>query len=261
MHARRGRRPRPSPASPAGSRATWLASTTSTRPAWTTWPRRLRQDPRSRVIVVGHADNGERFPEVHRPQRAEAVKDYLVKERGIEESRITTRSAAATKPARHRHRRRRPRPQPPRRGDLRAGGRDRARDGLTTSINWDAVRARPQGRAPFISRNRLHRAGLGMPSLNSYTWVPGRVHEATRVRAFAGTPRAALLLLSSSCRPRSAQSWVPVGPPGGDVRSLAADPRDPRRIYLGTVRRDALPVRRQRPALAADELRASPSAA
>ncbi|HUG53735.1 MAG TPA: hypothetical protein VMR21_09040 [Vicinamibacteria bacterium] len=31
-----------------------------------------------------------------------------------------------------------------------------------------------------------------------------------------------------------AQSWIPVGPPGGDVRALAADPRDPRRIYLGT---------------------------
>ena len=31
-----------------------------------------------------------------------------------------------------------------------------------------------------------------------------------------------------------AQTWVPVGPPGGDVRSLAADPRDRRRIYLGT---------------------------
>jgi photosystem II stability/assembly factor-like uncharacterized protein len=32
----------------------------------------------------------------------------------------------------------------------------------------------------------------------------------------------------------TAQSWVPVGPPGGDVRALAADPRDPRRVYLGT---------------------------
>jgi photosystem II stability/assembly factor-like uncharacterized protein len=31
-----------------------------------------------------------------------------------------------------------------------------------------------------------------------------------------------------------AQSWVPVGPPGGDVRSLAADPREARRVYLGT---------------------------
>ena len=30
------------------------------------------------------------------------------------------------------------------------------------------------------------------------------------------------------------QTWVPVGPGGGDVRSLGYDPRDPRRIYLGT---------------------------
>lgn len=34
--------------------------------------------------------------------------------------------------------------------------------------------------------------------------------------------------------PASAERWVPVGPPGGAVRSLAADPRDPRRIFLGT---------------------------
>ena len=32
-----------------------------------------------------------------------------------------------------------------------------------------------------------------------------------------------------------AQSWVPVGAPGGNVRVLAQDPRDPDRIYLGTV--------------------------
>jgi photosystem II stability/assembly factor-like uncharacterized protein len=31
-----------------------------------------------------------------------------------------------------------------------------------------------------------------------------------------------------------AQTWVPVGPPGGDVRSLAADPSDPQRLFLGT---------------------------
>lgn len=31
-----------------------------------------------------------------------------------------------------------------------------------------------------------------------------------------------------------AQSWSPVGPPGGDVRSLAVDPRNPQRLYLGT---------------------------
>ncbi len=31
-----------------------------------------------------------------------------------------------------------------------------------------------------------------------------------------------------------AQSWAPVGPPGGDVRSLVADPHDSRIVYLGT---------------------------
>ena len=32
----------------------------------------------------------------------------------------------------------------------------------------------------------------------------------------------------------AAESWSPAGPTGGDVRSLAADPRDPRVVYLGT---------------------------
>jgi outer membrane protein OmpA-like peptidoglycan-associated protein len=59
---------------------------------------RLRTDPRARVIVVGHADSQERYPDVIARKRAEAVKDYLVKERGVEESRITTRSAGATRP-------------------------------------------------------------------------------------------------------------------------------------------------------------------
>ncbi len=34
--------------------------------------------------------------------------------------------------------------------------------------------------------------------------------------------------------PVRAQSWVPVGPPGGDVRSLAAHPEKPTIVYLGT---------------------------
>jgi outer membrane protein OmpA-like peptidoglycan-associated protein len=59
---------------------------------------RLRQDPRSRVIVVGHADRSERTPEVISRMRAEAVKAYLVKERGIEEARVTARGAGAAKP-------------------------------------------------------------------------------------------------------------------------------------------------------------------
>src|SRR5262249_39781365 len=33
---------------------------------------------------------------------------------------------------------------------------------------------------------------------------------------------------------RAAEAWRAVGPPGGDVRSMAADPRDPRVLYLGT---------------------------
>jgi hypothetical protein len=32
----------------------------------------------------------------------------------------------------------------------------------------------------------------------------------------------------------SAQSWIAVGPPGGSVRALAADPARPGRLYLGT---------------------------
>ncbi len=31
-----------------------------------------------------------------------------------------------------------------------------------------------------------------------------------------------------------AQSWIPVGAPGGNVRALALDPLDPHRVYLGT---------------------------
>jgi len=59
---------------------------------------KLRQDPRSRVVIVGHADSSERYPEVIGRKRAEAVKSYLVEERGIDEARITAKSAAATKP-------------------------------------------------------------------------------------------------------------------------------------------------------------------
>jgi outer membrane protein OmpA-like peptidoglycan-associated protein len=59
---------------------------------------RLAQDPRSRVVIVGHADSKERYPEVIGRTRAEAVKAYLVTERGVDETRISTSSAAATKP-------------------------------------------------------------------------------------------------------------------------------------------------------------------
>jgi outer membrane protein OmpA-like peptidoglycan-associated protein len=60
---------------------------------------RLRSDPRSRLVIIGHADSKERSPEVIARRRAEAAKNYLVKERGIDESRISVRSEAARKPA------------------------------------------------------------------------------------------------------------------------------------------------------------------
>lgn len=45
--------------------------------------------------------------------------------------------------------------------------------------------------------------------------------------------RLILALLFASL-PSPAQTLQPLGPPGGDVRSLVADPRDPQRLYLGT---------------------------
>jgi outer membrane protein OmpA-like peptidoglycan-associated protein len=59
---------------------------------------RMKQDPQGRVVIVGHADKTERFPEVTARKRAEAIKDYLVKQGGADAARITVRSAGATKP-------------------------------------------------------------------------------------------------------------------------------------------------------------------
>ena len=47
----------------------------------------------------------------------------------------------------------------------------------------------------------------------------------------AGLVLAAIALGAAS---PSTRTWVPVGAPGGNVRALAADPRDPERVYLGT---------------------------
>ena len=57
---------------------------------------RLSADPRAKVIVIGHADADESNPEGTGKARADAVEDYL-EGRGVEASRITTRSAGATK--------------------------------------------------------------------------------------------------------------------------------------------------------------------
>ena len=54
---------------------------------------RLSTDPRARVIVIGHADRKETSKTVGQ-RRAEAVRDYLVKERSVDGSRITLRTPA-----------------------------------------------------------------------------------------------------------------------------------------------------------------------
>jgi photosystem II stability/assembly factor-like uncharacterized protein len=56
------------------------------------------------------------------------------------------------------------------------------------------------------------------------------LRAAKRLFQRAAVCAAALAAASSAL----AQTWVAVGPGGGDVRSLGYDPRDPRRIYLGT---------------------------
>lgn len=58
---------------------------------------RLNADPRARVLIIGHADGHERSSDLG-DRRAEAVKDYLVRERSIDGSRITARSAGSSKP-------------------------------------------------------------------------------------------------------------------------------------------------------------------
>jgi outer membrane protein OmpA-like peptidoglycan-associated protein len=52
---------------------------------------RMQQDPRSTLVLKGKADRTERNPEVLSRKRAEAAKDYLVRERGIVASRIVAR--------------------------------------------------------------------------------------------------------------------------------------------------------------------------
>ena len=53
--------------------------------------------------------------------------------------------------------------------------------------------------------------------------LPG-MHRACQVAALVFCTAAAVC----------AQTWRAMGPPGGDVRSLASDPRNPRQLYLGT---------------------------
>ncbi|HEY6549173.1 MAG TPA: transcriptional regulator, partial [Vicinamibacteria bacterium] len=54
------------------------------------------------------------------------------------------------------------------------------------------------------------------------------------MRAQRSSLLAGFLLVGAAVPRAAAEAWQPMGPPGGDVRSLAADPRDPRVVYLGT---------------------------
>ncbi|HET9939611.1 MAG TPA: outer membrane beta-barrel protein [Candidatus Eisenbacteria bacterium] len=56
---------------------------------------RLKADPRARVVVIGHSDTKETTKNIAQA-RAEAVRDYLVRERGIDTARIEVRAATAT---------------------------------------------------------------------------------------------------------------------------------------------------------------------
>ena len=57
---------------------------------------------------------------------------------------------------------------------------------------------------------------------------------ASRRFSFSTWVLLAALFLISAATPLVAQQWVPLGPDGGDVRTLAYDPAKPDRIYLGT---------------------------
>ena len=82
--------------------------------------------------------------------------------------------------------------------------------------------------------NPANPQGMETKPLKLVAW---RVHSVRNVPSMiSNRARVAVsvLALATFASEAPAQSWVPVGPPGGDVRSLAADPRDGRRMYLGT---------------------------
>jgi outer membrane protein OmpA-like peptidoglycan-associated protein/opacity protein-like surface antigen len=58
---------------------------------------KLTSDPRAHVVVIGHSDSHETVKGVDQ-KRAEAVRDYLSRERSIEVSRVTVRAAGTANP-------------------------------------------------------------------------------------------------------------------------------------------------------------------
>ncbi len=58
--------------------------------------------------------------------------------------------------------------------------------------------------------------------------------RALHIQARAALTLCILLTASATSPSERASSWIPIGPGGGDVRSLAVDPRNANRVYLGT---------------------------
>jgi photosystem II stability/assembly factor-like uncharacterized protein len=68
-----------------------------------------------------------------------------------------------------------------------------------------------------------------VPGIRQHSSIGRRIVHACHFFLVLLGPFVALSAASVEAR-----SWIPVGAPGGNVRDLAQDPRDPNRIYLGT---------------------------
>ena len=164
---------------------------------------RLRQDPRSRVIIIGHADSEERRPAVVARQRAEAAKTYLVVERGLEGVARLGRTPK------------------------RATSRSRLPRAANRRVELIFV---PDGAiASGVALEGL--SGVGRPARPRFSSHPRKDVQCLRADSVAPDRLVGPAPAGVTAR---AQHWIPVGPPGGDVRSLAVDPLDPQRLYLGT---------------------------
>jgi len=81
----------------------------------------------------------------------------------------------------------------------------------------------------FLIAKKSHLPDLGPSLVQCRTWreAISKAGIHSRVRFFF----IGLLLIAAGAR---AQVWKPLGPPGGDVHSLAIDPSHPGKLFLGT---------------------------
>ena len=111
---------------------------------------KLNQDPRSRVIIVGHADASERNTEVMGRKRAEAVKGYLVQRAWHRRGPHHGQERGRLQASRHRHERPRPGQEPARGRRLRARGGHGSGGRRLESSPGLVGGARPRGVAPLL---------------------------------------------------------------------------------------------------------------